>query len=273
MIYCVWYPSGGFGHFINAILNLHGKDFARPINKITFSNTGNLHSLDLPAPKYCADPENYDFEFDQTLNYSVLIDNGINNEGERFKKIFPKAHIIKLCYNDVSWPIVAKTMIDKAMQSNVNEQLLVNCDKWNVDESWVVREKYFLFLRDHALRKAWRPGNDVINLLINDMLDYTQLHRQLSSLGVELNDFKLFHRAWQQANAQYIDPVKNSQLVVESIKNNVNISLDHFSDIWDQAVLYYFLWINFGQEVPHNDFADFFSDAAAVKKCLKLLIC
>ena len=88
MIYCVWYPSGGFGHFINTILNLHGKNFVRPINKIKFSHTGDLHALELTAPKYHADPENYNFNFDQNLNYSVLIDNGINNEGEQFKTIF-----------------------------------------------------------------------------------------------------------------------------------------------------------------------------------------
>ena len=270
MIYCIWYPSGGFGHFINAILNLHGKNFARPTNKIKFSNTGDLHSLELPAPKYRADPENYEFDFDPTLNYSVLIDNGINNEGERFKTIFPSAHIIKLCYDDISWPIVAKTMIDKAMQSTISEQLVVDCDKWDIDEPWAVREKYFLFLRDHTLRKAWQPAKNVTNLLINDVLDYSQLHTQLSTSGAELSNFESLHWAWQQANKQYINSVKNSQLVVKSIKNNVNVNLDHISSVWDQAVLYYFLWINFGQEVPHNDYANFFSDTATIRKCLKL---
>jgi hypothetical protein len=270
MIYCVWYPSGGFGHFINAILSLHGKNFARPNNKIKFSQTGDLHALELPAPKYQADPQNYNFEFDQNLNYSVLIDNGINNEGERFKTIFPTAHVIKLCYNDVSWPIVAKTMIDKAMKSNVDEQLVVDYDKWNVIEPWSVREKYFLFLRDHTLRKAWQPSVGVTNVLVNDLLNYSQLHNQLSTSGAELSNFESLHLACQEANKHYIDPVKNSQLVIESIKNNVNVNLDHISSIWDQAVLYYFLWINFGQEVPHNDYANFFSDTATIKKCLKL---
>jgi len=270
MIYCVWYPSGGFGHFINAILNLHGKNFVRPTNKIKFSNTGDLHSLDLPAPKYCADPENYKFKFDQTLNYSVLIDNGINNEGERFKTIFPTAHTIKLCYNDVSWPIVAKTMIEKAMQSKIDKQLVVDCDKWDSEESWAVREKYFLFLRDHALRKAWQPANNVTNLLVNDLLDYSQLHNQLQISGVELDNFESLYLSWQEANKQYVDPVKTAQLVIESIKNNVDVSLDHISTIWGQAVLYYFLWVTFGREVPHNTYANFFSSTSTIRKWLGL---
>jgi hypothetical protein len=102
------------------------------------------------------------------------------------------------------------------------------------------------------------------------MLDYSQLYNQLSSLGVELNDFKLFHQVWQEANKQYINPVKNSQLIVESIKNNVNLDLTHMSDVWDQAVLYYFLWINFAQEITHNDYANFFPNTDTIKKCLKL---
>jgi hypothetical protein len=270
MIYCVWYPSGGFGHFINAILNLHGKNFARPTNKIKFSHTGDLHALELPAPKYYNDPKNYNFNFDQSLNYSVLIDNGINNEGERFKTIFPTAHTIKLCYDNVSWPIVAKTMIDKAMRSKIEEQLVVDCDKWDVNEPWVVREKYFLFLRDHTLRQAWRPSSGATNVLVNDMLNYTQLHNRLLISGVKLDDFESLHLSWQAANKQYVDPVKNSQLVIESIKNNVDVSLDHISTLWDQAVLYYFLWITFEREVSHNDYANFFSSTGAVRKWLGL---
>jgi hypothetical protein len=165
---------------------------------------------------------------------------------------------------------VAKTMIDKAMQSTVSEQLVVDCDKWNIDEPWAVREKYFLFLRDHTLRKAWQPAKNVTNLLINDVLEYSQLHTQLSTSGVELSNFESLHWAWQQANKQYINSVTNSELVVKSIKNNVNVTLDHISSVWDQAVLYYFLWINFDQEVPHNDYANFFPDTATIRKCLKL---
>jgi hypothetical protein len=104
------------------------------------------------------------------------------------------------------------------------------------------------------------------------MLDYSQLHTQLSTSGAELSNFESLHQAWQQANKQYINSVKNSQSVVKSIKNNVNVNLDHISSVWDQAVLYYFLWITFGEEVPHNDYANFFSDSDSIRKWLKLWI-
>jgi hypothetical protein len=73
MIYCVWYPSGGFGHFINAVLTLHGENFARPKKQqYSFSSSGDSHQLELAAPKFFKNPNNYSFDFDSTLNYSVL---------------------------------------------------------------------------------------------------------------------------------------------------------------------------------------------------------
>ena len=88
MIYCIWYPSGGFGHFINAVLSLYGTNFARPrVNTVEFNNDGNSHAVELIAPKYLKNLNNYSFNFLPNYNYSVLIDNGINDEGTKFLKI------------------------------------------------------------------------------------------------------------------------------------------------------------------------------------------
>ena len=95
MIYCVWYPSGGFGHYINAVLSIYGQGFKRPENQLAFSDTGDSHSLNLIAPKYYHDPISYQYNFDPSLNYSVLIDNGINNEGRKFKFFFQEQKLLK----------------------------------------------------------------------------------------------------------------------------------------------------------------------------------
>ena len=99
MIYCVWYPCGGFGHFINAVLTLHGKNFVRPSNSLKFSDTGDSHSLDLVTPKYQCNYWSGDIEFLPDKDYCVLIDNGINDENDNFKSVFPLATIIKICYS------------------------------------------------------------------------------------------------------------------------------------------------------------------------------
>lgn len=269
MIYCLWYPSGGFGHFISAVLSLYGKNFARPRNKkIKFSKTGNAHELDLAAPKY-QNNCNYSFDFDPGLNYSVLVDNGINDESLHFQKFFPTATIIKICYSDRSWPIVARTMIDKAMWSNLDQALQIDTDKWNLSADWVKREKYFLFLRDHHLRNSWKSSN-FNSILVDNMLTYNSLYDTISNSGIELEDFEADWNKWQQANCLYLDPVHKSLIAIEHIKNNINLPLNNIDDLWSQAVLYYFIWIEFNKEVPHNDYADFFLDTNSIRRWLSL---
>ena len=101
MIYCVWYPSGGFGHFINAVLSLYGGNFARPKGALTFSQSGDSHSIDLTVPAYRFD-QWPGAQFDSDINYSVLIDNGIDNSSEQFRTVFPDSQVIQVCYTDFS---------------------------------------------------------------------------------------------------------------------------------------------------------------------------
>lgn len=271
MIYCIWYPSGGFGHFINGILSLYGGDFLRPKSKtIAFSQDGNSHALDLVESKYTHRLSNYDFKFHKDINYSVLVDNGINDEGEQFRTVFPSAHIIKICYDNVSWPVVAKTMICKAMRSSVEIDLADHRHAWPNDHPWTKRERFFLFLRDHPLRHAWKPHATTTNWDVKDMLNYSILTERIRSSKIVVSDFRAVWNKWYAANKTYIDPVTDSQLVVQAIKKNHNINLDHISDIWNQSVLCYFLWIEFKQEIPYNDYADFFKDTNQIKQCLKI---
>ena len=157
MIYCIWYPAGGFGHFVNAIISLYGKNFAKvPDADLKFSSIGDSHQYALAAPTYFYDPEDYKFDFDENKNYTVLIDNGIHNQTQKFKNVFPQAKVIKICYSDHSWPIIARTMIEKAMRSNLESEVDVDQASWPSKDHWARREKYFLFIRDHELRYGWR---------------------------------------------------------------------------------------------------------------------
>jgi hypothetical protein len=258
MIYCVWYPSGGFGHFINAILSLHGKNFVRPKKQLMFSNNGNSHDLDLVVPKFLHGTWTETFEFADKKNYSVLIDNGINDESEQFKSVFPDASVIKICYTDYTWPIVARTMIDKAMNSSLDDELPV--DIWNTLDLWARREKYFLFLRDHSLRFAWKPNSIDFTLKIDNMLEYADLSTALESCGIELDSFDNIWKQWQVVNQKYITPMQDAKIIIDCVKNNISFDLGHIVDVWNQAVIYYYIWLEFGIEVPHNDYANWFAN-------------
>jgi hypothetical protein len=243
MIYCVWYPAGGFGHYVNAVLSNYGQGFAKSKNLPTFADNGNSHLVDLVAPKYYHDPASYQFKFDPNLNYSVLIDNGIDNKGITFKKFFPKAKIIKVCYSDFTWPVVANTMIVKGMHKSL-DSVLLDDEK----EPWAQREKYFLFLRDHSLRSAWKPDVVAQTLMIDDLMDYDTMRQ---SIGVELENFESFYHAWWHANKQYFLPVLVAQKILQG-------QFEPVDDIWTQAIVYYQIWCKYGIEVPHNNYSNWF---------------
>lgn len=256
MIYCVWYPSGGFGHFINAVLTLHGDNFVRPTNSLNFSVTGDSHSLDLIVPKYFHESWPGSIEFLDNKNYCVLIDNGINNESDHFKSTFPTSTVIRICYSDRSWPVVARTMIDKAMASSVETQLPI--DNWETTEPWARREKYFLYLRDHKLRYAWKHTTGP-TLYVDDMLSYNYLVDILNSF-VKVENFNKLWTEWRIANSIYIDPINIAQDVITLVEQKQSQDLTHITDVWTQAVVYYYIWITYNIEVPHNDYSNWFTN-------------
>lgn len=256
MIYCIWYPSGGFGHYINAIVSLYGKNFCRPKSNLIFSDVGNSHQLDLIAPKYFKDPDVYRFDFDQSLNYSVLIDNGINNEGKRFKNFFPEnTKVIKVGYSNWSWPIVAKTMIVKALQSSLHNEVNVSLEHWNTREPWALREKYFLYLRDHELRYKWKPDSEIF-VDVLDIFQLEQLTTRLNEAGIELENFETLHLDFLNYNKQYVDPLHQAKNVLKNLNQNLELDI---TDIWTQAIVYYYIWLKYNIEVLHNDYSNWFT--------------
>jgi hypothetical protein len=269
MIYCVWYPSGGYGHFINAVLSLYGKNFARPNNQLVFDQSGTSHSLDPVAPKY-SNFKNlpYSFTFDPLKNYSVLVDNGINDTSQLFLNCFPASTVIKVCYNNISWPIVAQTSIIKAANSTLSTELALGSG-WSDNKDWALREKYFLYLRDHPLRTTWTtsdiPASHSLDIMT--LLDYKTFYNYLTSI-VEVAEFEQLHAEWRSANYKYFSPVVESINIIKAIKNQQHIDTAHVCDIWDQAVVNYFLNLEFGIEVPANDYAEWFQNTQQISKIL-----
>lgn len=270
MIYCIWYPSGGFGHYINVILSLHGDNFHRPNREIVFGENGDSHNFPLMMPRYTNKDLYMMPLLDEIKNHAVLIDNGINDESRNFYSVFPGSKIIKLYYDDYSWPIVAQTVVIKVIKSDLTTEIAVDDDKWSDQQDWTQREKFFLYLRDHSLRHQWRPDTDAHNLNISDLADYDLFYKKIQSFGIGLTPFKDLWQRWWQKNQQYFQPMQRSKQIIQILMTKQDISLDHIKDVWEQAVIYYFIWLFFGKEVPHNDFAEFFSNTAEIREWLKI---
>lgn len=260
MIYYIWYPSGGFGHYINSVLSLYGNNFVRPKHKHSFGSTGDSHYLDLVLPKYFQNTWKHDLSYiDPSKNYSMLIDNGINDESEVFIDCISAGKVIKICYSDQLWPVVAKTQIIKASRDTLDNQLKVD-HRWPERKPWSIREKYFLYLRDHELRHAWRPSEKYDSLDLQVLLDYEDLYRTLSTLGILCDHFGDFHASMLEKNHQFFSGIIYSRQIIKALKDNRSMDIGHITSLWDQAVINYFIYLEFDFEIPANTYADWFTN-------------
>lgn len=266
-VVCIWYPTGGFGHFVSALLDSHGIGFSNPREPLEFGQEGDSHAFPLALPKYFHNPDEYIFpNIDPSKKYPVLIDNGINDESITYRKIFNNAKTIKLCYSDYTWPIIVRTMIKKAMLSDITVEITVNLDDWPVDEEWSLREKYFLHLRDNPLRHLWRPDPHCCNLLVDDLLHYPLMLEKLSNFGVGDTFYDVWVK-WKAANSQYINPVETAASVLTQLENPTNVELPKV-DLWTQAVTNYYIWLKYGVTVPANDYSNWFTNTKEIIKML-----
>ena len=90
-----------------------------------------------------------------------------------------------------------------------------------------------------------------------------------TDLTAEIEDFYPLWKEWRLANHKYIDPVITANSVLSCVRTKKSEDLTHITDIWTQAVIYYYIWFKFNIEVPHNDFADFFTDTDQIKELVK----
>jgi hypothetical protein len=67
-------------------------------------------------------------------------------------------------------------------------------------------------------------------------------------------------KEWRSANAKYINPATTAYEVLTLVVTRKSEDLTHITDIWTQAVIYYYIWVKYSIEVPHNDFANFFTN-------------
>lgn len=269
-IVCIWYPSGGFGHFINSILTLYVHGYAKTDQQLIFSESGNSHNFSLVLPKYFKNPKEYVLpdSLNPLLKYPVLVDNGITDESTTYRNFFPGATTIKLCYTDWSWPIVARTMIQKAMVKDFYQEIKLDSGSWPTDEAWCYREKYFLYLRDNNLRHLWKPDNDCQTIWIEDLLDYDTMLSRLSEFG-ECADFASDWQRWRRVNSQYLDPVTVAKNILFYVKENKKIQLE-VTDIWTQAVVNYYIWVSYGIEVPANSYSNWFTNIDEIINMLSI---
>ena len=91
------------------------------------------------------------------------------------------------------------------MSTNFDQEVAIDCNKWNTTAIWAQREKYFLFLRDHPLRLAWRHDVDCDNIDIDDMLNYEKFYKKIIAIGIDIDAFQPLWTQWYQSNKNILN--------------------------------------------------------------------
>jgi hypothetical protein len=275
----IQYPSGGFGHFIHVILSTYCNQFGGLLNEYRFGPGGDSHSYPTLLPKYF----NNSFDITQYKNrlseittefVTVLIDSGIDNDSYEFLSLISPDLKIRICYDDWSWPLLAKMFFTRCMSSVTGQKETVetwitpSLDHWdNPDSSWAKREKFFLYLRDHPFRSMWRSSNrNNLNLPVENVLIYQDLHQSLNHL-VKVNNFEDFYRKWFATNQVHFEFYNQSINIINHLRDNIDIT--HITDLFTQSVVYYYIWLKYNFEIPHNDYSDWFTNTKDIVTVLE----
>jgi hypothetical protein len=281
-IVSIQYPSGGFGHTIHVILSLFGKNFAHNSLDHKFGMAGNSHQFPELLPKMFEvsdyNVENFRVMLDNVednKNVTILIDSGISNDTVDFKKIIHPYCSIRVCYDDWSWPLLAKMFYTRCMSSvlSKNCQLIdfikPDHDNWPSNEStdWAVREKYFLYLKDHAFRHYWRPVTDCVSLPIEQILNYKSLHTTLNQ-WFDVTGFEDFYKKWYSVNEEHFNFYFDCKKIIGQIESRQLVDLSNINDLFSQAVINYYIWLKYNFEVPHNTYANWFTNTNDIFKML-----
>lgn len=292
-LFCVNYPSGSFGHFTHLILASAGTEFHKVDVEHKFNNqinSGSSHFIHSEVRKLCCNeycPEDYsvyattdlinDYKrlTDNGKYTSVIVDPGINDDSINFSSFFPGAPIIRIYYDDFSWPLSLYVFYARCMsevtyrETHISNFIIPEEDIWGTNEDWVHREKYFLMLKEHKFRHMWKPLLGAININVDCYTNYDKLFHSFSkSLSIE--NFEDLYNKFFQSNKHHLEWYIQSRLVLEAIKEHRNIDLSILSkNLYAQATINYYIYLLYGFDVPAWDCRDWFTSTEDIFKLLR----
>jgi hypothetical protein len=114
----------------------------------------------------------------------------------------------------------------------------------------------------------WRPDNGCITLPIEKILNYQDLKTTLNQ-WFEVKEFEEFYKSWYHSNNTHFNFYFDCLDIINCLDTNFSKDLRGVTDIWTQAVVYYYIWLKFNIEVPHNDYSNWFTNTSDIVTMLK----
>lgn len=278
----IHYPSGGFGHYMNALLTTCSHEFHVPSADVEFSSSGDSHAFELNAAKWTRDLETYVFEPAEWAQGShkrhiVLVDLGIDNDSHSTVRTrFPNNQLIRMCIDRDARSIVNQTCRFKAERQEEFDFLADN--DWERREEVSKMYHYCDSNPDYYLNNFQPVVNDdlVLNLPISWLFfNFEPLLKRIESfldIYIHREKANALHQQFMQGNSRYAQAVVWSRTVMNSLNSGGNTSLDSCSNLHDQGFINYVLEQHYElKEIPPWDYRDWFKNTEQIAQAIERL--
>jgi hypothetical protein len=277
----IHYPSGGFGHFLYAVLTICGSQFHAWDDKIEFSDTGDSHKVRLNSKVWFHMSPDYQFSVEDWADtdekrHIVLIDSGINlDEYQVVRNRFPNNQMIRMCIDPVAVPIVRQTCLYKA-ERKIEFEFKSKLD-WEQREEISLSYWHALSQPDFYLNN-FKPVYDqnVLNIPISWLVfQFDLVIDQLNhSLGLELdrNKARELHAEFMLHNEKYTRSTTLWRDISAALDQNINLELPDNISLHDQGYINFMLEVNYElEEISAWDYRDWFRSTSEIAQAIKKL--
>jgi hypothetical protein len=279
-IIIISYPSGGFGNFLYHVLTNHASDTVKVDNNYFFFNkNGNSHDTKKYTNVYFHDPIYYNPSIDNVITKNkkilVLCDNGILNDTyDKLRQVFPNATIVRSTISQSVRPIIYKTCIVKAMQTNVIDDTKTHVvSNWNDSgEDYAIRENFTLMYHNWPF-SLWEEDHQCINVNLENLI--TEPHNAINSLIFKL-EMKVVDQVnlqkliddWRDINSKYFKIYYECKKIENALNENYNLNLEHLTDLHDQGYINYWIEQKHHIIIPVYNYKNWFVDTYALQKAI-----
>jgi hypothetical protein len=250
----IQYPSGGYGYYLARLINSFVTMVVKTDDPFVFDHLGTSHSLPLIAGDIhhekpwtiTAVNKEYQPDNDQQKYIVVPYCPGIENSTvDNLQKNFSKSKVVRLYFDDTTWPLVFQNCIVKAKRGKLEDDVEFNKDAFGSDQNWARRENFILLLENHHFRNLWRLYQhpnflniNILSLLTNPEQCVTQVANFIGGATTQLDLLPMRHKQFLAANPNTVQYLEMLDIV-----NALDCprSLTYIDQLYHQAVLNFFI--------------------------------
>jgi hypothetical protein len=276
------YPSGGYGVYLTRLINKFVTNVVQTNDDFLFDDLGTSHSLPLVVGHihygvnrmlHAADSTHWANIKKQKYILIPYCPGIPDDTTDNLKNNFPNAKIIKLCYQDNTWPLVFQNCIVKAVQGTSEANVEFDVEKFGVLDDWARRENFSLLFEHHHYRIMWKEHvhDNWLNIDISELITDPQncLEKVANFIGgsmINLRELPFRHQQFLNANPNTVQHLE----ILNIVKNlNIDRDLTHINQLYHQAVLNFYVQLEFNFVIPANDYANWFTNTKEIVTMLK----